>query len=156
MGLILPLLRVIPIWAYAVAALVAWGAYGHWKSNRYEKARVEAAAEAQRLTSRIEAKKQADNREVEAGHAKRVKVVTANATSLRNANSELQQLLARKGIDPTDTTTICGADGKRGEALERLLKESAGLVEEGAGRVEFLGAKTASLQDYIRRVCVSK
>lgn len=156
MGIVLSLLGRIPIWVWAVAALVAWGSYGHVKSSRYEKARLEAAAETQRIARSMEAKKQDAARKVDEANVKRQRDLQRQLDSIATDNASLQQLIATNRSSAADAIAVCGVDGERGRILEKLLAESTDLVAEGAAGIARLASKTAALQDYIDRVCLSK
>lgn len=58
MGLILPLLKAVPVWAWVIAAALAWGGVQHWRARsagetlRQQQA-VSAAAETQALRTSI-------------------------------------------------------------------------------------------------------
>ncbi len=153
MGLIL---KVIPIWAYALVGLLLWGGYGHIKADRLQKKIITANAEAQLEAVYIRDKKQDTVRTNEVDYAKKLRAVAKSADVLRANNNELQQLVARYRDTANDAIAICGVDGERGRILEKLLGESAELAEEGARRVESLGSKTTALQKHISSVCVSK
>ena len=150
MGLIKP----VPIWAYLLLAVAAWGAWGHYKSNKYEKERAEIALESERFARKAEDKKRHAAREVEAAYARNLKSARDRERQLDTANAGLLSQLNSTN-STKDATAICGVDGERGRVLERLLEESAGLAKLGAAEVERLGAKTTALQDHIKRVCVS-
>jgi hypothetical protein len=137
-------------------ALAVWGSYGHLKSTRYEKARLEAAAESQRIVRALEAKKLEAARKVDEEHVKKQRALQMRLDSIATDNAGLQQLISTNSIDSTNAIAVCGPDGERGRILERLLAESTDLVAEGAAGIARLANKTTALQDYIDRVCLSK
>jgi hypothetical protein len=146
------LLRLVPIWVWPLLLVGAWGLHSNYKANRLEKAQAEAHAEALRLTARVEARKREEAREVERDYAQKLKIAAVTTARLRATESGLRKQLASN--TPRDAAAICGVDGERGRTLEELLGESAELAREGAEEVVRLGAKTAALQDHIKRVCV--
>jgi hypothetical protein len=148
----LTLLRLIPIWVWPLLLVGAWGFYGNYKSTRLEKERTEANAEAQRLSARVGQIKREEARQVEAQYAQKLKAAKVVSDKLRASESGLRDQLANNTA--RDSVAICGVDGERGRILEELLTESAGLARAGAEEVVRLGAKTAALQDHIKRVCV--
>lgn len=156
MGLILPLLSRIPIWLYAIVAVLVWGGYGHWKADQCVKQQKEATAEAVRLLNRSETTKLINARNVDQAYAQKLRKISSDTQSLRAANDRLQSLLANQSNTTNNTTAGCDTDDERRKTIERLLGEGADLAREGAERVRVLGAKTAALQDYIRGVCLSK
>jgi hypothetical protein len=117
-----------------------------------EKQRAEAVAEQQRLVNQDRSMRQMEARKVEEGYAQKLKAAKANADSLRASADGLRSQLTNS--PSRDSAALCGVDGERGRTLEGLLAESADLVREGAEEVVRLGAKTAALQDHIKRVCV--
>ena len=149
MGLIL---RALPWWLWPLLAVFAWGLHSNYKVAQLERQRAEAKAEEQRLMMRDRSLRQAEARKVEDSYASKLKAAKANADSLRTAADGLR---AQIDSNPSrDSAAVCGIDGERGRTLESLLAESAELAREGAEEVVRLGAKTASLQDHIKRVCV--
>ncbi len=119
----------------------------------HQAAALEAAQEAQRLT-RIAVDR---NAEVTRGLQQQL----AREKSRSAANSELVNRL-RIAIDeassgagiPDDPAARLDAYAERAGVLGELLAESAGLLEEGRGKVAELAAKTAALQAYLESVCV--
>jgi DNA-binding ferritin-like protein len=152
----LTLLARIPVWAWVVVGLLIWAGYGSIKVAHLERQRAEVAAESQRIAERVRAAKAAQARKVEEEYAAKIRRANSSAAATKSANERLQSQLAARSDYPRDAVAVCGVDGARGRKLEELLAESAGLAAEGAERVERLGAKTASLQDYIQRVCVGQ
>jgi F0F1-type ATP synthase membrane subunit b/b' len=147
------LLARVPFLAWALVASLLWGGYGHWQVGRLEKARVDAELNAEREVRKVEAEQRDAVQAVEATYASKLKEAQKTASNLRLTTAGLQQLLARSDSART-AETICGVNGERGRAIEQLLAESADLAREGAETVKRLGAKTASLQNYIERVCL--
>ncbi len=149
MGLIL---RALPWWVWPLLGILVWGLHSNYKVVELEKERAEAKVEEQRLVNRDRTQRQTEARKVEEGYADKLKAAKANADSLRTAADGLRTQIY--GNSSRDSAAICGVDGERGRALESLLAESAELARQGAEEVVRLGAKTASLQDHIKRVCV--
>lgn len=164
MGLISVFARV-PLTVWLCIALAIWGGIGHVRTAslkadiaQYKLAQAETNAESERLARKAESLKNEAARKEQNLYADRIKAVTRDS-ALQSATvaSLLNQLeTAKSTAGSADSAAICGVDGRRGEVLERLLAESAKLVGEGGERVRELSAKTASLQGYIDRVCVSK
>lgn len=146
------LLRLIPVWVWPLLVIGAWGAHSNYKANKLEKERQEVQLESARLAAKDIALKQTQAREVETAYAQKLKVAKIAADKLRASESSLRDQI-RAG-ENRDSTAVCGIDGERGRTLERLLSESTELAREGTEEVIRLGAKTAALQDYIKRVCV--
>ena len=144
----------VPIWAWALLVVVLWGAYGHWQHGRLEKARAEAAVEAQRMAARVEAARQERARKASDEYAKKVAQASAATRAVRADNVRLQQLVAQAANTPRDAVTVCGVDGARGRELESLLAEGGDLAAEGAQEVSRLAAKVSGLQEYVSRVCL--
>jgi hypothetical protein len=158
MGLILTSLLRVPLWLYLAAGLFVWGAWGQYKNNETQRERLEAAVETQKLARQAEARKAEAARKVDEAYRRKLKdVVLANAVLSTDADGlrSLLQTAPGVGVD-YDAIAVCGIDGERGRALERLLDKSAELLQEGAGRVAELTAKTTALQEYAQSVCVGK
>lgn len=164
--MILPLLTKVPITIWLAGAIAIWGAYGHskYKSlrsewDRYTLEQVEIRAEAERQARIVEDKKRENLRSLETAYYEQVKTSQTYANNVRSINDRLRksiQAAQTSRIEAgTNTATECTVDARRIEALERLFIESVGLVEEGAGRVGELSAKTSALQRYISDVCLS-
>lgn len=158
------LLAKVPITLWLAIAIGIWGGYGHLKANRLQSswdadrlAQAEIARESEILARKAEFKAAQAAREVQDNVYARVKQTQAALSNANTVNRELRDTLAAAKADRTDITAeaICGVDGKRGEALERLLGESFELVTEGAKRVRELSDTATGLQDYIGRVCVN-
>ena len=119
----------------------------------HQQAALEAAQEQQRLTRIAQDK----NAEVTRGLHQQL----AREKSRSVANSELVNRL-RIAIDeasgsagsPNDPAAGLDAHVERAGVLGELLAESAGLLEEGRGKVAELAAKTAALQAFVQQVCV--
>ena len=156
MGIILALLGKVPIWAYALAGLFVWGAYGHHEAKEFEKAKQATIIAAQQEKAKLEADSRTAEQKVEVTYGQKLQAVNVTVVKLRTANNKLQQLLQQSASAPRSSATICGPDGERGRNLESLLAEGSGLATEGDERVEYLTAKVGSLQDYINKVCLGK
>jgi UDP-N-acetylmuramyl tripeptide synthase len=156
MGLIAGFLRLIPIYAYVIAGVALWGFYGHYKANAYEKAKYEADAESLRIAAKASAKKAAAATKVDQTYVIRAREAETRVATLSANNSQLQQLLANKDNSARDAIAVCGIDGERGKALERLLAEGAELAREGGERVARMGTKITALQEHIVGVCVKE
>ena len=119
----------------------------------HQQAALEAAQEQQRLTRIAQDK----NAEVTRGLHQQL----AREKSRSAANSELVNRL-RIAVDeasgsagsPNDPAAGLDAHVERAGVLGELLAESAGLLEEGRGKVAELAAKTAALQAFVQQVCV--
>lgn len=155
MGIIVAILAKVPLWIWLLLGVACWGFYGHIKSNKYEKDRLEVAVETERILRNVESKKLEKTRVVEEKFYADKKSLKNKLDSLFIVNDSLRQQLSTNR-QPSDTTTQCGIDAERVAVLERLLRESTALVTEGAERTATLGLKVDALQDYIRQVCVSK
>ena len=121
----------------------------------HQQAALEAAQEAQRLT-RIA---QDRNAEVTRGLQNKLAAEKSRAA----ANDALVNRL-RVAIDEAngssggsdDTAARLDAYAERSGVIGELLAESAGLLEEGRGKVAELAAKTSALQSFLSDVCLAK
>lgn len=120
----------------------------------HQQAALEAAQESQRLTRIAQDK----SREVTDGLRKNLEREKSRAA----ANDALVNRL-RIAIDeasgsagsPGDAAAGLDAYAERAGVLGELLAESAGLLEEGRGKVAELAAKTTALQAFVESVCVT-
>lgn len=123
--------------------------------SEHQAAALEAAQEAQRLTSI------AVDRNAEVTRGLQQQLAREKVRSA--ANSELVNRL-RIAIDEASSSDPATDDprarldayAERSGVLGEFLAESAGLLEEGRGKVAELAAKTAALQAYVSEVCLAK
>jgi hypothetical protein len=156
MGIILAFLGRVPILVWVLCGLLLWGWYGYEKAARYEQARMESIAETQRIARLVETKKAQEAQRVEQKYVENKRILERDLDRLHTANLSLQQLIASDNHTADDIAAVCRPYVERNRVIERLLKESNGLLSEGAEGVSRLGTKIAALQDYINRVCVTK
>lgn len=133
------------VWlAIALACALSYGGgrFQQWRSDLNAQARVDL--EATREAIRINEKRTS----IVTGALNEYRKKLANAPSRAELDG-LRNTLA--GLSSTDADS-CRADGERIEVLKRLLAESAGLLQEGRGRVESLDAKATALQTAISGV----
>lgn len=147
-----------PLLVVGAAAALIWG-YGHRQYLRGEAdVRAEISAQvqaAERENARIERHRFRMAQEVQDAYAKNAARDRALAAAARAERDglffALDELAASR---PTgDAGPTCGADVA---TLERLLRESVGLAEEGAARDRSNQSQVAGLQDWISRLCVSR
>ena len=157
------LLTKIPLTLWIAIAVGIWGGFGHLKAYRlqstWDAAKLEQAEigrEAERMARQAEYLKAQAAREVQDAGFARSKATQAVAANLASSNRRLQDDLtaAKAARSSGDAEAICGVNGVRGEALERLLSESAELAREGGERVRKLSDQIKGLQDYTNRVCL--
>lgn len=156
MGIILAFLGKVPIWVWIVCVLGIWGWYGHKKAESYEQARLESIAETERLARSVENKKAEAAQRVEQKYAETKRLLQRDIDRMHTANLSLQQLIASDNHTAEDIAAVCGPYVERNRVIEGLLKESNGLLSEGAERVTNLAAKVTALQNHINDVCVNK
>lgn len=157
------LLTKIPLTLWLAIAVGVWGGVGHFKAYRLQSTwnaakleQAEIARESERMARQAESLKAQAAREVQDALYARSKDTQAAAANLASSNRRLQDDLAaaKAARSSGDAEAICGVDGARGEALERLLAESAELAREGGERVRKLSDQIKGLQDYTNQVCL--
>lgn len=157
------LLTRTPITLWLAVVIGIWGGYGHLKAYRLQSswdaarlAQAEISRESERMARQAEFKVAQAAREVQDdvyARAKKTQIALSTANAInRQLRDNLSAAKASRAI--TTAETVCGVDGKRGEAIERLLGESFELVAEGAERVRKLSDTATGLQEHINKVCV--
>lgn len=158
------LLTKVPITLWLAIAVGVWGSFGHIKAHRLQSAwdtaklqQAEIARESELAARKAEFLKAQAAREVQDAVFNRVKATKTAITNLTGTNRRLQDALTAAKVTRTSANAeaICGVDGARGEVIERLLAESAGLAREGGERVRELSDQVTGLQDFTNRVCVN-
>lgn len=133
------------VWlAIAIACVMSYGGgrFQQWRYDVNAQARVDL--EATREAIRIAEKRTS----IVNGALNEYRKKLASAPS-RTELDRLRNTIASLSSADADS---CRADGERIEVLKRLLAESAGLLQEGRGRVEGLDAKTTALQTAVSGV----
>lgn len=157
------LLTKVPLTLWLAIAVGVWGGFGHLKAYRLQSTwdatkleQAEIGREAERMTRKAEYLKAQAAREVQDAVYTRYKATQVVAANLANSNRRLRDDLAaaKAARSSGDAEAICGVNGARGEALERLLAESAELAREGGERVRKLSDQIKGLQDFTNRVCL--
>lgn len=158
------LLTKVPITLWLAIAVGVWGSFGHIKAHSLQSAwdtaklqQAEIARESELAARKAEFLKAQAAREVQDAVFNRIKATETVVANLANANRRLQDTLttAKTNRASGNAEAICGVDGARGEVIERLLAESAGLAREGSERVRKLSDQVTGLQDFTNRVCVN-
>jgi hypothetical protein len=166
MAPLLALVRVVPVWAWALAALLAWGA---WQKHRATvSTRAAAAAEQSAAVQAEAAKAERAARELEQTYATNVQgAANAYSENLRRARaaaadtrSELERLRdATAATAPNcaaspGATAASGVDGAAG--LREVLGSCARSLSELAAIADSDAARVTALQDYIKAIGASK
>lgn len=161
MGAALALLRVVPVWAWALAALLAWGAFQKHTAVRATRAAEQAAASAQVHAATAEAQRQA--REQEAAYEDQARrAADAYATTISRARRDAAAALSERdqlrdaiaaapagSCGPSASAPATGrADGAA--ALRDVLGACAGVVQELAAAADADAARLIGLQAHIR------
>lgn len=136
-------------------AIALAGALG-WRQGikRTEAAYAAAAAEANTEARRLEIKRAGLAQGVTDAYVEAKNKSSAVAAAARDELARVRHALDRRSA-ASDAEAGCRADGERVAVLERLLREGAGLVEEGGRRVGALDAKASALQAYVGGVCLT-
>lgn len=155
------LLRVVPVWAWALAALLAWGGWQRHQAKTQTAAR--AVAEQQAAVAKATAAAQADARERERLINTNAKRATDAADQKRQAaqaaaagaRAELDRLRNALAAAPTGgaSAPAGAASGPDGSASFRaVVAECAGRLVEVAADSDACGAQLSGLQGWVRAV----
>lgn len=159
----LPLSLARPLAALAGVAALAVGFQLWVKSieNRgaarcelaHQQAALEAAQEAQRLTRMAQDRNAEVTRGLQQQLAREKDRAASNDTLVNRLRIAIDEANGSAG-GADDTAARLDAYAERAGVLGEILAESAGLLEEGRGKVAGLAAKTTALQAYFSQVCV--
>ncbi len=162
MAPLLALGRVVPVWAWALAALLAWGAFQKHRATSATRAAAAAEQSAAVQASAAEGERQA--RQLEQTYATNVRsAADAYADNLRRARaaasdtrSELERLRdATAAAAPScaaspGAAAASGADGAAG--LRSVLGSCAQSLQQLAEAADADAARVTALQAYVRAI----
>ena len=159
---ILPLLGRVPAWAWAAAALVAWGAIQRYEARHYRAAAAEATLSANQQAAGLKDEREQRSREQAAArraqetadaYAIQRNRAQAAATAARDERDRLRDALAaaappsRAGSDPA-------AAGGVDDATRRgvVVNECATALQAMAAAADQAEERLRGLQDYVSQV----
>ena len=161
MGVILPLLRAVPVWAWALVALLAWGGVQHKRAS-YQTAK-RAEAEQAAAVQATAAAEQAKAREREAALSEATRKAAdayrsdlakrqASAAAVRADLDRLRDAVAASpaGAPGASASAASGTDGTAG--LRIVVRECAAALSQVAAAADTCDARLAGLQDYVRAI----
>lgn len=163
---VLPLLRVVPVWAWALAACLAWGGWQRHRATSATKAAAVAEQRAAVEAATSEAERKA--REQEQTYAENARTAAdAYAANLKRARASGDAARRELGVlfdmvsGPTppggaasDAAPGRGADDAA--ALRVVVGECAAALSKVAEAADDREARVKGLQDYIRAIGASK
>lgn len=156
----LGLLRAVPVWAWALAALLAWGAFQKHRATSATEQSERAKAAAVIATKTAEAEKAEREREFQFAEATRkaadayAKNVARQQAAAAGARADLDSL--RDAIASAPGPACPASSAARGPdadgAFRELFGSCAANLQALAQEADRLEAKLTGLQDYVRSV----
>lgn len=157
----LGLLRVVPIWAWALAAALAWGGWQRHTAASATKAKAAAEQRAALETANAKAEREAREKEHQFAESARRAADAYQSNLARNraaaagARDELDRLRDAIAAAPAGPASSASASSGRadGAAVTRLvLGECARAVQALAETADGLEARLIGLQGYVRSI----
>lgn len=160
-GLLLPILRGVPVWAWAIAAALAWGGFQHHRAAISTKAAAvaEQRAAVEAATAQAEAGARAREHEITTNAERAADGYRANLAAAQRAAAgtriELDRLRDAVGSAPacragSAAGTPGGTDGA--DALRLVVGECSRALSAMAEVADDRQARVTGLQDYIKAI----
>lgn len=159
MTAVLGILRVVPIWAWVLAAMLAWGG---WQKHRAERSTKAAAVAEQRAAveaATAEAERQARAQEQDFAdrarsaadaYSKQVAEVRASAGRARVGLDSLRDAVAATTVCPAASNPAAAGRTDGAAGLRIVVGECAAALSQVAEAADASDARLKALQDYIR------
>lgn len=155
----LGLLRVVPVWAWALAALLAWGAWQKHSATKATRQAEQATAAAVIANSKAQAEQAARDQEFQFAEAARkardeyARNIARQQAAAAGARAELDSL--RDAIANSAPSPACtGASSPGGidvtGTLRELLGSCAGTLSDMAAEADRVKGRLTALQDHVR------
>lgn len=161
MSAALGLLRVVPIWAWALAAILAWGG---WQKHRAERSTKAAAVAEQRAAveaATAEAERQARAQEQEFAdrarsaadaYSKQVAEVRASAGRARVGLDSLRDAISAAPACPASPAAAAASGVDATAGLRIVVRECAAALSQVAEAADASDARLTALQQYIKAI----
>lgn len=157
----LGLLRIVPVWAWALAALLAWGAFQKHQATKATREAEQATAAAVIASSKAQAEQAARDQEFQFAEAARkaadayrqnVARQQAAAAGARNELDSLRSAIANTPAEPACASASAPRGVDAAGTFRELFGNCAANLQALAAEADRLKASVTGLQEHIRSV----